>query len=137
MGQSLGGRGPEAPHNLLDAVGRFVHRLVLPHADDRPAERGESCVRLPVALDVAIELRRPVVGVGLRRSAVDRAAVPEAAIDEDCDTGTREDDVRPGAQGAVNPEIDSEAKATPVELSTDRELWRRANATVCHHDGAR
>ncbi len=63
--------------------------------------------------------------------------MPEAAIDEDSDTGLREHDVRPCPQDAVNAEIASEAEAAQVERSTERAPSRRANAAVCHHDGAR
>jgi hypothetical protein len=47
-----------------------------------------------VAVDVSLELGQPVARVLARSSSVERAAMPEAAVDEDGDPTPRENDVR-------------------------------------------
>ena len=69
-----------------------------------------------VTLDVAAELRGPVVGIRARRVAVLGAGVPVAAIDEDGDATGREGDVRPHAHlGEVDDWILAEAVAAAME----------------------
>lgn len=68
--------------------------------------RHQNGIGLPVALDVALQLRHPVVGVRFRNGRVLRASVPEAAVDEDCDPQPSEHDVgtsaHSGDRGMVN-----------------------------------
>jgi hypothetical protein len=85
--------------------------LMLPYADDEPAEPCQVIVVTTVALTVPLDLRRPVLRVRLGEDSVTRAAVPEAAVNEDCDAGAQEDDVDPrGASTRSDPEVDAEPK---------------------------
>lgn len=56
---------------------------MLPIAPDHPAASSQHRVGLTVAFDIVVELPRPPVGIRRRASCVLRAAMPEAAVDED------------------------------------------------------
>lgn len=71
------------PDEQLDACGGLGRVLVLPHAHNRPAGRGQDFVIPTIAVHIPIELRGPVVGVRRGLDAVLRTAVPEASVDED------------------------------------------------------
>jgi len=66
---------------------------VLPRPQDAPTGVGERLVYGEVAGNVALELRTPVVGVGLRLSSVLWASVPEATVDEYGESRASKDDV--------------------------------------------
>jgi hypothetical protein len=88
---------------------------MLPEPHHPPTSIGEPAVRVGVAGDVACDLSWPVVGVRAERpSAVFRAAVPEAAVDEDRDALACEHDVRASTQCGLRVEIDAEAPAMRV-----------------------
>jgi hypothetical protein len=80
--------------NRLNSVGGVYGELVLPHTYDEPSCGLKCGVVPPVARDVSVKLRRPVVRVGARIGLVVRTLVPEAAIHEDRHPCLREDDVR-------------------------------------------
>lgn len=74
----------------LNPVRSLGNRLVFPHADDDPPGVTEAAVGISVAGSVSSDLGSPECGVCLGRSAVPRASMPVAAIDEDCDAGPGE-----------------------------------------------
>lgn len=86
---------PSRVEHREDSARDGVGGLVLPRADDMPAGGAESAVDAPITRGVAFELRAPIADVATGCIAVLRAAVPEAAINEDGDPPAREDDVRP------------------------------------------
>src|SRR5688572_5751010 len=90
--------GTYALNRDLHALRGCIGVLVLPHADDLPASASQHVVNLAIPISVPAQLRHPVVTVGLRDHLVLRAVVPEAAVDEDGDSGAGEDDV-----GAYRP----------------------------------
>src|SRR3954451_1113438 len=68
--------------------------LVLPESEDRPVLNCEARNLLKITLPIAFDLLRPILMVPSRDRRVQRAAVPEAAVDEDGDTLPRENDIR-------------------------------------------
>ena len=69
----------------------FVREFMLPHAEDAPAAGAESAGDEAVAGAVGGNLIAPKGGVGFRPGGVERAAVPEAAVDEESELEVRED----------------------------------------------
>ena len=95
---------------------------------------GQRGILLPVALDVPIELGQPVVRVASGPGAVNRAAVPEAPIHEDCHLRAREDDVRTDPRGAqVETVVLAEAQPGGVESAPEGDLGFCVAATVPEH----
>lgn len=76
MRQSLAEAGEEAA--LVGAL-----QLMLPNPQHTPAARAERAGDKAVAGAVGADLLPPKGGVGFGLRAVERAAVPEAAVDED------------------------------------------------------
>jgi hypothetical protein len=99
-----------------DLIGRVEGILVFPHPHDVPASRIQSGIDLVVTLDVPGELRAPVVGVRARNGSMNRAPVPEAAIDEDSNLCPGEHDVRSDWTATESPDrvVLPEAEAHPV-----------------------
>jgi hypothetical protein len=72
---------------------------VLPHAHDRPTGISEAFVGISIASLVPSDLLWPVPLVDLvSSSSVLGAAMPEAAVDEDSDTRSGENDIRLSAE---------------------------------------
>jgi DNA (cytosine-5)-methyltransferase 1 len=63
--------------------------------------------------------------------------VPEAPVDEDRQSSSREHDVRSATQTELRGIIDAETKPSPMELATKRELRTGIAATICLHSRAR
>lgn len=64
-----------------------------PKAQHGPAIRFQRRVVAPIARDVGIQFQLPPLAVGLRLRAVEGAAMPEAAVHEDGDAASGEQDV--------------------------------------------
>jgi len=77
-----------------EVIGCGSRILVLPNANDHPACLNQSPVDNEVTLVVSLDLRPPIVGVSARRDEVLRAAMPEAAINENGHARPAEYDVR-------------------------------------------
>ena len=71
---------------------------MLPEPHDGPTCASELLRRVAVALTVPLQLIAPLCGVGLRHRAMQRAAMPDASIDEDRDAMANEGDVGAGPQ---------------------------------------
>jgi hypothetical protein len=84
------GAGIDRPRNLARDT---LHIVMGPSAYHCPtlACEGSICVRIASA--IRLDLRSPPLGVRFRPRTVRRTAVPEAAVDEDRDAGTREEQV--------------------------------------------
>ena len=79
----------------------MVFEIVLPDRDDRPAEALQIVSFTLIAGDVAVEFGLPEFGVVLwQRVIALRAAVPEAAVDEDGELFADEGDI--GADGSYH-----------------------------------
>lgn len=81
---------------------------MLPHADNSPSELSESPVGVLVPSFVPLELPLPPLLVGRRSSAVLRAAVPEAPVDEHRQPLFREGDVDLSSGKPFDLELDAE-----------------------------
>jgi hypothetical protein len=84
---------PRLANRPFHTTSARADRLVCPDADDRPSCLLEVGISAPVTRDVGLDLLPPPFRVRLRPGHVFRAAVPEATVDEDSNSGTRENDV--------------------------------------------
>lgn len=73
--------------------------VVLPDSDHQPAGGCQLGVGVAVTGLVAPDLLSPVVGISFRCRPMVWAAVPEATVDEDGDSGSAEDQVGRSIQG--------------------------------------
>jgi hypothetical protein len=78
-----------------DSLGDRDWLLVLPEAKHSPPFIGQSHIDGVIARDVAGELGSPVGSVASGLCPVDRASMPEAAVDEDREAPPRERNVDP------------------------------------------
>src|SRR5829696_904503 len=116
------------------SVSDLGYVLVLPGAEHLPSVTCERAVDSTVSGDVASELRLPVRGVRPWRVAVVRAAVPEAAVDEDGEARAREDHVGSNDSGRSRDwVIDPEAQPTSVELRPQSQFRSCVTPTVAAH----
>lgn len=67
----------------LDLIGDVVRRPALPEPHHRPPGVTQRLIGRAVTGYVALDLRTPIPGVGLRRDEVLWATVPETAVYED------------------------------------------------------
>lgn len=84
-----------AEDGLDRSLGDFGRRFVLPRAQAQPSGLCQASIGVVVARPVARDFAGPVLAVrfGAAR-AVDRASVPEAAVDEHSDFRWSENEVR-------------------------------------------
>jgi hypothetical protein len=109
-------------HQHCHGVRHNERVLVLPDLHYRPA----SCLKLPasgfIAIDVALQLLRPPLGVGLGFRSVFRAAMPETTMHEYGDLCRSEDEVSsPPASGQYRC-IESVAQAHRMQGTSQRQL---------------
>jgi hypothetical protein len=124
------GRAP-VPNDGLDQICSLCDIHVLPDADHVPTVLHERSIHPTVALGVLGELRHPVVTVALGDLLMDRAAVPEAAVDEHGHLRSREDDVRSHTDASTpEQEILSEPKPAGMERRPHEELGLRVDAPI-------
>lgn len=127
------------PEPTKDLLGDQVWVLVLPDSDHGPAGGCEGRVVPPVPVSVASKLCGPVEAISLRAGAMVGTSVPEAAVDENRELGSREDDV-----GADSPTlgrnldwvIDSKAKTQGKEGGSNSPLGSSVTPTIALHRGA-
>jgi hypothetical protein len=67
---------------------------VLPHDYDGPTGVRKKRLIATITLNRTLELRKPVIEVGLGQHGVDRATVPEAAATLNGDASPRENHIR-------------------------------------------
>lgn len=96
--------------------------LVLPGANDDPASGGELAVGVPIAELIGDDLGHPETPIGTRGGPVERAAVPEATIDEHCDPLAGECDVGAATERRYHRSVDAEAETGTVKEPADGEL---------------
>jgi hypothetical protein len=106
---------------------------VLPHPDHEPAGCRKRTIGLAVALNVAFELVPPPVCIRLWTRRVERAHVPEAAIDEDDHLDRPEHDVSAATDTRKGSLVDSIAKAEPMQLLANAKLRLRIAAALALH----
>ena len=118
---------------LADTIGYQADVLVLPRPDDDPASRLKRVIVGAVAVDVALQLGRPPANVALRWAEMLRAAMPEAAVDEDGDPCAGEDNIGTASDAAKRGEMLPEAQPAPMQLRTQRPLHRAVRTIAPHH----
>lgn len=92
---------------------------MLPDVNRNPPQLSQPQVLPAIALDVAVQLGRPPVGVVLRRRPVARAAMPEATINKDSDLRFGQRNVRCPRKRS---EMDAKSKAKAMKFSPQRNL---------------
>lgn len=108
---------------LLNRCGGGVRILVLPDPDDSPASIAQQLVVVAITVDVTLKLGVPVLAVAAWAGSVSGASVPEAAVDEDGQSGAGEDDIgsdRPdavfGSNRIVHPVAESSREKGGAKL---------------------
>lgn len=109
------------------------HCIVLPEAENRPAGLDETLIGVTIPLHVPAQFLNPPLRPHLRTRSMNGAVVPEAAVDEHCQSGTREDDVRPSSRNARQRMIDPEPQPTPMELTPELDLRASVPTPLCRH----
>jgi hypothetical protein len=117
---------------LRNSPSGLLSWLMFPDADHLPSCFRKIDVISAVALDVALQLSPPELGVPGGQRPVVRTAMPEAAVDEDSDPQAGEDDVGADA-GSRNAMVDPVAETPTVERATQSELGPRVSAAVGAH----
>jgi len=107
-----------------DAPRSPLRMLVLPEPQYGPPGSRQAGVRVAVPPHVPEDLLLPLRGVRPRPRRVDRARVPEAAIDEHDDLRADECEVGPPSGGRQRP-VDAVAQAEAVDGGSQGELARR------------
>jgi len=119
----------------LDLIGGVLRNDVCPDSENRPVGRLKRSGHTAIAFDVLIQLRLPVLGVGLWFRAVDRASVPEATIDVNGQASAAEDEIRPSADtGEGNWVVDAKSHAAAMQLRAQGKLGRGVAPAVATHD---
>ena len=106
-----------------DPVGGHLRVLVLPDPDRRPPCCQQALVGVEITVLVGFDLLRPVPAVGaMPTTAVLGAAMPEAAVDENGDLGTGEDDVGLSGKAWERAPVDAVAQPAPMKDTSERQL---------------
>jgi DNA (cytosine-5)-methyltransferase 1 len=119
---------------LPDQFNRLRRADVLPDPQNRPTLTSESCIDPLVACPISGELSSPVRSIRTGLRAVHRTAVPEATVQKDYESRSREHDVRLYAQ-ICRP--DPQRCTVPIserpEGRTKRSLGSCVSAAVAAH----
>ena len=91
-----------------------VERLMLPESKDGPARIAKRPCHGDITFTIPFELDSPVVRVGRWLSSVFGACVPEAPIDHDRQSASREGDVDSSAGHALDLVVDAKAETSAV-----------------------
>ncbi len=117
-------------------VRRSSRCLVLPDPQDAPSHLRQHTVRVSVTGRVGSKFRGPPPSVGARLCSMDRASVPETAINHDGDPGTSERDVDRPTPLPGNRVSNSVTQPTTVELAAKRYLGGRVLPPCRRHPAA-
>jgi hypothetical protein len=124
--------------NPRDLVHDRGESLVLPETERRPAGGRQCTVDPTISLNVRLKLAGPELLVRARDRAVLDAAMPEAAVDEDCDPSPRENNVRTnGNPFHHDAHPDSVTESTRVERVTHREFRTGVRTSIGAHHACR
>lgn len=97
--------------------------LVLPEPQDLPSEAAQRVGVTAVPFHVARKFRAPPVCVVLRLCRVQRAPVPEAPINEDNDSSSREDDIAAATHRSIWSVVNSVSITSRMEPAADLQLY--------------
>jgi hypothetical protein len=108
--------GVVATNNEFDSICCRDRILVLPHSDHLPSEFREAVISVAITLDISTQLLAPERFVRFRKAGMGRAAVPEAAVDEDSNPSSREGDVCATAPVEWKRELHPKSQAPSMQL---------------------
>ena len=121
-------------HGVPCGCGRPRRRRArAPNAEYSPPGRRQSEIVSAVPSDIGVELLAPPVPVCFRLGGVDRAPVPEAAVDEHEELRAREHDVGFASQTLDRGEVDAVAEASSVEFAAQGEFGAGIAASIGSH----
>ncbi len=106
--------GRPASPNSLNCVGGFHGIVMLPNVYRKPAHVFQRLIDSIIALTVFDHLRLPPSPVVLGRHIVNRTSMPEASVDEDCQLGPSEGDVRSAGKTS---EMNAIPKTPPMQFA--------------------
>lgn len=119
------------PTNDLFDAPRYVSRIfVLPEPNHPPPSRCELTVGVPIPSHVARDLGRPVVRPGLRQAQMLRAAVPEASVEQDDNTGAWKEKISGPAEARERSPADEVPQPSGMHARPDGHLQARVPAAV-------
>ncbi len=126
-----------ARHRARNLPRRTIRVRVFPHPNDEPASGAQECVRFCVPIAIGLNFLDPPGPVALRRRAMDRAAVPEASIDEYGHSGSSKHDVRsPAPHVGKGRMVYAKPKAGTMEHATQRTLGLSVRSALIDHSGS-
>jgi hypothetical protein len=132
-GRVRSSRGRDRSNHLRDPLSGGSRVLVLPDPHRQPPSLAKESIRLFVPAAVSTDFRPPVGRVRPRRRGVFRATMPVAAIDEDGDLGTREDEVSPAVEIGKRSSIDAVTEAERMRRTPYSQLWLGVPSPVALH----
>jgi hypothetical protein len=110
---------------------------MLPSSNDRPTCFSERFGVPTIALSIALNLEGPVVGVRARSSAMSRAAMPEASINEDCESLAHKNHVGTDCCSCHSQlDVEAIAQSGPMQRPSDCEFRSGISLPVSSHDRA-
>jgi hypothetical protein len=95
---------------MNEVLGGSSHVVVFPTPEHGPTICFQTSVRIPVALDIRLDLGPPPLGVGSWPSSVVWASMPKAAVDKRRDSGAHKRQICASARIWKGP-INAESKA--------------------------
>lgn len=112
----------EGPNVLLHSVCGIDDVLVLPNSETAPPVLFEERVDSSITFSVGVQLVAPPLTVVLRKRGVFRAPVPEATVDEDGHSCSREHEVSPASHERDRAAVDAVPEASPMQLPAQRQF---------------
>jgi hypothetical protein len=121
------------PERCFHAISRRADLLVLPNDYESPTRIGEKSLIPLVAPYVALELRQPVVQVGLRQRRVDWTPMPKApsALDRNACGGKH--DVGTTAEPGHNGHMLSKAESPAMQFASQGSLRLGVRRPISAH----
>ena len=118
---------PQLRDGRVYLFGSLFKVLVLPEACDVPSRLLESFIGVPVASLVSLDLCSPVGGVLLWPGPMDRATMPEAAVDEDRHTFPGENDIDLSANTGENASLHAVPESASMQRRSEMHLRLRSS----------
>lgn len=100
----------------------IIDRLMLPEAEHAPPVLYKYRIRPKISIPVASDLGIPPLGIGLRRTAMNRTPVPEAPVEKYRNPLSRPNYVSTEALVRQKSAVNSESESSGMKLSPDRQL---------------
>lgn len=111
--------------------------IVFPEAKNNPPRLLKRNRLALVSLSVLLNLRQPIVRVGLWYSLVLGAAMPEAPVNKYCEPSSGECNIRPSLDlFQPDQKVNPKPKASSVEQPSNLDLRQRIAAAISTHIGA-